>query len=254
MGKYATSYNINNKMLTLVADIMEEVGKLSDPHSNHSLITGGVKIDLPDPYNEEGYASYFPKEKKIGNDAKRLLSWSKKQEKKVHPLILAAVLSYSLNVMTPLSEEEFGVSILYSQAILAAYRHAFAYIPLLATFENENKKRAKAFADSEAENVMAPYILYYLEMVKKALEEAEKAITGFEGRKSPCVKKLLDVMRLGQEYSSYDLMIKLGLKSRVAIKRNYLEPALKGGYIKMSIPNKPHSPNQRYSKKRVDEQ
>ena len=47
MGKYATSYNINNKMLTLVADIMEEVGKLSDPHSNHSLITGGVKIDLP---------------------------------------------------------------------------------------------------------------------------------------------------------------------------------------------------------------
>ena len=86
MGKYATSYNINNKMLTLVADIMEEVGKLSDPHSNHSLITGGVKIDLPDPYNEEGYASYFPKEKKIGDDAKRLLSWSKKQEKKVHPL------------------------------------------------------------------------------------------------------------------------------------------------------------------------
>ena len=135
MAKYATSYNINNKMLTLVADIMEEVGKLSDPHSNHSLITGGVKIDLPDPYNEEGYASYFPKEKKIGDDAKRLLSWSKKQEKKVHPLILAAVLSYSLNVMTPLSEEEFGVSILYSQAILAAYRHAFAYIPLLATFE-----------------------------------------------------------------------------------------------------------------------
>ena len=46
------------------------------------------------------------------------------------------------------------------------------------------------------------------------------------------------------------IMEKLGLKSRVAVKRNYLEPALKGGYIEMLLPNKPHSPNQRYRKKK----
>ena len=254
MAKYATSYIISNQMLSLVADIMEEIGKLSDPHSNHSLMTGRIKADLPDPYNPDDYIKSFKDGKKIGPDAKRLLPWAKKQEKKVHPLILAAVLSYSLTTMTPLKENEFDISIIYSQAILTAYRPVFAYLQLKDVFMAETKKRHKAFQDAESEGVMAPYIIYYLEMVMKAVEEAEDAITGFEGRKSPCVRRLLDVMRLGQEYSSYDIMVKLGLKSRVAVKRNYLEPALKGGYIKMSIPNKPHSPNQRYSKTRTEGQ
>ncbi|MBP5092088.1 MAG: hypothetical protein J6328_05995 [Bacilli bacterium] len=254
MSKYATSYIISNQMLTLVADIMERIGKLSDPHSNHSIMVGREKAKLPDPYDQEAYISYFVEGKKIGADAKRILPWAKKQEKKVHPLILAAVCSYSLNVMTPLEENEFHIAILYSQAILASYRPVFAYLPLESVFAAETKKRAKALEDASSDGVMARYIIYFLQMVNKSIEDVEKEITGFEGRKSPCVRKLLDVMRLGQEYSSLDLMNKLGLKSRVAVKRNYLEPALKGGYIKMSIPNKPHSPNQRYSKKRVSEQ
>jgi hypothetical protein len=62
-------------------------------------------------------------------------------------------------------------------------------------------------------------------------------------------KKLLSVMRPKVSYSSKEIMLKLGLKSRVATKRNYLEPAIKDGLIKMTLPSKINSPLQRYIKK-----
>jgi hypothetical protein len=56
-------------------------------------------------------------------------------------------------------------------------------------------------------------------------------------------------MRPKVSYSSKEIMEKLGLKSRVATKRNYLEPAIKDGLIKMTLPSKINSPLQRYIKK-----
>lgn len=44
------------------------------------------------------------------------------------------------------------------------------------------------------------------------------------------------------------MMSKLGLKSRVSFRENYLKPTLENGLIKMIIPNKPTSKNQMYYK------
>ena len=44
------------------------------------------------------------------------------------------------------------------------------------------------------------------------------------------------------------LMEKLGLKSREGFRRNYLHPAVEVNLIRMTIPDKPNSRNQRYVK------
>ena len=45
-----------------------------------------------------------------------------------------------------------------------------------------------------------------------------------------------------------ELMEKLGLKSRLSFRKNYIEPALQYGLIKMTNPEKPTSKNQSYYK------
>ena len=43
-------------------------------------------------------------------------------------------------------------------------------------------------------------------------------------------------------------MEKLGLKSKEGFRRNYLCPAMESSVIRMTIPDKPNSRNQRYVK------
>ena len=50
------------------------------------------------------------------------------------------------------------------------------------------------------------------------------------------------------QYTSKALMEKLGLKSREGFRRNYLHPAVEANLIRMTIPDKPNSRNQRYVK------
>lgn len=59
------------------------------------------------------------------------------------------------------------------------------------------------------------------------------------------VEKLLRIMN-DKEYSTKELMELLGLKHRPSFRDNYLLPALKLGYIEMTIPDKPNSSKQKY--------
>ena len=65
---------------------------------------------------------------------------------------------------------------------------------------------------------------------------------------SEAVKRLLEVMEYDIPYTSKALMEKLGLKSREGFRRNYLHPAVEVNLIRMTIPDKPNSRNQRYVK------
>ena len=55
-------------------------------------------------------------------------------------------------------------------------------------------------------------------------------------------------MEDGISYTSLELMNKLGLKSRISFRKNYLDPSIENGLIKMTNPDKPTSKNQRYYK------
>jgi hypothetical protein len=43
-------------------------------------------------------------------------------------------------------------------------------------------------------------------------------------------------------------MEQLGLRSRDNLRKNYINPAIELGLVKMTIPQKPNSKNQRYVK------
>lgn len=61
---------------------------------------------------------------------------------------------------------------------------------------------------------------------------------------TPHVKKLLEVLE--REMSRADIMEVLALKDRKYLAQKYLKPAIDGGYIELTLPEKPTSRNQQY--------
>ena len=65
---------------------------------------------------------------------------------------------------------------------------------------------------------------------------------------SPYVYKMLEVMEHNIPYSANEIMALLDLKSKETFRKNSMNPALEIGAVKMTIPDKPRSKNQRYIK------
>lgn len=87
-----------------------------------------------------------------------------------------------------------------------------------------------------------------LSQIDKILDNISVQISENSEQISEYIKKLLDVMEYDIPYTSKMLMEKLGLKSKEGFRRNYLRPATDMNLIRMTIPDKPNSRNQRYVK------
>ena len=62
------------------------------------------------------------------------------------------------------------------------------------------------------------------------------------------VNKLLSVMEPDIPYSSNELLSLLNVKSKETLRSSYLNPAIENVLIKMTLPEKPNSKNQKYIK------
>ena len=61
-------------------------------------------------------------------------------------------------------------------------------------------------------------------------------------------EKIVEVMEDDISYSANELLTLLNIKSKETLRASYLNPALENGLIKMTLPDKPNSKNQKYIK------
>ena len=59
-------------------------------------------------------------------------------------------------------------------------------------------------------------------------------------------ERMLELMELDVPYSANKILLLLGLKSKETLRKNYINPAIEAGLIRMTLPDKPNSKNQRY--------
>jgi len=254
MEKYATNYQINGEMLSLVASIMEKVGVLSDSESLSQIKAMSKKgqkvLKIKDPFNQADYFAEAklvdPKVKEMSPMLKKLFSWAKNSNSSTNPLLLAPVFTYMLSVLGPLKTGNEELALVYGKVILAQHRKIFGFLPYEKTLIQKKSEMKKAIVVSGEKGDCGPYIVFFLQALSSSLDQAKSALRSETGEMGPCEKKLISKMKKNVSYSSKELMKQLGLKSRVAVKRNYLEPAMKDNLIKMTIPTKPNSPLQRY--------
>lgn len=329
MSNYVPPYTITNKMLELVSDISEKVGKISShkeleskPHlrrnnrirSIHSslkieanslslsevrdVINGhlvlGDKKEIQEVKNayaayekiseinpssisdlkrihgimtnrtvhesgvfrkgEEGVFSgekcifVAPPANMVSELMKDLLSWVKKNEGIVHPLIMSAVFHYEFVFIHPFADGNGRMARLWHTVILYRWRSVFEFIPLESRIERFQSEYYDAIAKCHVNGNSNVFIEFMLEMIDQVLDEVISQVNKANANTSEYVNRMLEVMEYDVPYTSNTIMELLGLKSKETLRKNYLNPAMELGLVRMTLPDKPNSKNQRYIK------
>ena len=178
-----------------------------------------------------------------------LFDWMRSAKNDVHPLILSSVFHYEFVFIHPFSDGNGRMARLWHTVILAKWKPVFEYIPIESQIEKFQDDYYEAIAKCHVAGESTIFIEFMLSQIDKILDEIAVQINEENEYLSETVKKLLAVMECDIPYTSKTLMERLGLKSREGFRRNYLHPAIELNLIRMTIPDKPNSRNQRYIKK-----
>ena len=177
-----------------------------------------------------------------------LISWMKRSEGVVHPLILSAVFHYEFVFIHPFADGNGRMARLWHTVILYRWRNIFEYIPLESQIERFQTEYYDAIAQCHVNGNSDVFIEFMLDMIDQILDEVILQINKSNADTSEYVKRMLDVMEYDVPYTSNAIMEALGLKSKEALRKNYIQPAIEIGLIRMTLPDKPNSKNQRYIK------
>ena len=182
----------------------------------------------------------------VPNLMEELFQWLKRAEKEVHPLILSSVFHYEFVFIHPFSDGNGRMARLWHTAVLSRWKPIFEYIPIESQIEKFQSEYYDAIAKCHADGASTVFIEFMLSQIDKILDDISAQIGEDNEQLSEYVRKLLDVMEYDVPYTGRALMEKLGLKSKEGFRRNYLQPARDRNLIRMTIPDKPNSRNQRY--------
>ncbi len=177
-----------------------------------------------------------------------LFGWMRESHGNIHPLILSSIFHYEFVFIHPFSDGNGRMARLWHTAMLIKWKPIFEYIPIESQIEKFQEEYYNAIAKCHVDGASTIFIEFMLSQIDKILDDISVQITEDNEQLSECIKKLLEVMEYDIPYTSNALMAKLGLKSREGFRRNYLHPAVEMNLVRMTIPDKPNSRNQRYVK------
>ncbi|MFW5671323.1 MAG: Fic family protein, partial [Acetivibrio ethanolgignens] len=189
-----------------------------------------------------------PPPHRINDLMKELLFWIKKNEGKVHPLIMSAVFHYEFVFIHPFSDGNGRMARLWHTVILYRWRSIFAYIPLESQIEKFQDDYYDAIAQCHVNGNSDIFIEFMLEKIDQALDDVILQVNKSNAGTSEYVKRLLECMEYDVPYTANAIMERLGLKSKETLRKNYLKPAMELGLVNMTLSDKPNSRNQRYVK------
>ena len=168
-----------------------------------------------------------------------LFGWMEEHRGSVHPLILAAVFHYEFLFLHPFTDGNNRMAKIWQNAILTEWNPFFASLAPERQMEKAKERYYETVAVCHMERKITAFIEFMLEQIDIALDEIKKEPKEPAESISKYVKKLLEVMEEGMPYTANEILELLHLKSKDALRKNYLNPALENGLIQMTIPECP---------------
>ena len=210
--------------------------------------SGDFRVGQEGVFNGEQCIFMAPPAQFVPQLMEELFDWMKKSQREVHPLILSSVFHYEFVFIHPFADGNGRMARLWHTAILSKWKPIFEYIPLESQIEKFQEDYYDAIAKCHMAGESTLFIEFMLGQIDKILDEFSIQFSRNNEQLSEYVKKLLEIMEYDVPYTSNSLMEKLNLKSKEGFRRNYLHPAMEMNLIRMTIPDKPNSRNQRYIK------
>ncbi len=134
---------------------------------------------------------------------------------------------------------------LWQNVLLIRWNPVFEYLPLESQIKKYQEEYYQAIARCNVAGNSTVFVEFMLRIIDKTLEDflskAGQESISFHGE----LNRFLAMMEEGVPLSANEIMKKLRIKSKETLRKNYLNPALEYGLIKMTLPDKLHSKNQK---------
>lgn len=182
----------------------------------------------------------------VPGQMEELFAWMKKAKASVHPLILSSVFHYEFVFIHPFSDGNGRMARLWHTAILSQWKSIFEFIPIESQIEKFQDDYYDAIARCHVEGESTTFIEFMLMQIDKILDEVSRQISESSEQMTEYLKRMLDAMEYDVPYTATAIMGMLGLRSKETFRKNYMNPALELNLVRMTIPDKPNSKNQRY--------
>ena len=226
---------------------------LNDLKKSHGIMMNGLmenagtfRTGSVGVINERGKVIHIaPPHGMVNGLMEQLFDWLKSS--KTQMLIRSSVFHYEFEFIHPFGDGNGRTGRLWQTALLASWKPVFEWIPIESIIKDNQEEYYRSIGLSTSEGKSDRFILFMLGVIRQAVEELARDARNHQSHISSQIGALLRVMET-YPMTALELMEKLGLKSRAAFRKNYLQPALEAGLIRMTEPDKPTSRNQRYFK------
>lgn len=199
-------------------------------------------------FNKDECIFMCPPARFVPGQMEELFAWMKRARVSVHPLILSSVFHYEFVFIHPFSDGNGRMARLWHTAILSQWKPIFEFIPIESQIEKFQDDYYDAIARCHVEGESTTFIEFMLMQIDKILDEVSGQMSESSEQMTEYTKRMLDVMEYDVPYTATAIMGMLGLRSKETFRKNYMNPALELNLVRMTIPDKPNSKNQRYVK------
>lgn len=176
-----------------------------------------------------------------------LFDWLK-NDNETPLLIKSCVFHYEFVFIHPFSDGNGRTVRLWQNVLLSKWNPIFEYVPIESQIKRYQSEYYAKIAECHKAGNSDAFIAFMLKMIDETLVDVMRTVERESKNISDQVNRLLDVMEKDIPLSANEIMKRLGIKSKETLRGSYLNPALENGLIRMTIPDKVKSKNQRYVK------
>ena len=181
---------------------------------------------------------------KLMND---LFKWLK-EDNETPILIKSCIFHYEFVFIHPFNDGNGRTARLWQNILLSKWNKIFEFLPIESQIKKYQEDYYKAISNSHVNGNSNTFIEFMLKMIDETLFETLESTKKETKNISEQVNKLLEIMDYDIPLSANEIMKRLNIKSKETLRNSYLNPAIKNGLIKMMLPYKPNSKNQKYYK------
>ncbi len=163
-------------------------------------------------------------------------------------LIKSCIFHYEFVYIHPFSDGNGRTARLWQNVLLTSWNPLFEFVPIESKIKKYQSDYYKAIDTCNKNGNSNIFIEFMLKMIDETLNEMLLTLKKESESISEKVNKLLNIMDDDLPISANEIMDRLGIKSKETLRSSYLNPAIENGLIKMTIPDKPNSKNQKYYK------
>lgn len=188
-----------------------------------------------------------PSEKMVPSLMGDLFKWIK-EDKETPLLIKSCIFHYEFVFIHPFGDGNGRTARLWQNVLLMKWNKLFEYIPIESHIYQFQKEYYESIDKSNKSGNSNAFVEFMLKMIDETIDRVIEISKDETKNISEQVNRLLEIMKPNIPLSANEIMRKLGIKSKETLRGAYLKPAIENGLVKMTLPDKPNSKNQKYFK------